>query len=749
MKQIDLLFNIMELNNIYRDSIDLRTILNRTAFAISDFMKSTICSIYYYDEPAGELTIFANIGLDPKVLGLKISITEGLAGLALRESRPVYEKHGSANPNFKGIPGINEEKYDVYLALPIEKGVTKIGVLVLQRETGKTFKSSEIRLSEVIASNLALIIENAKLMNYVGERFKSKDLKPDQKISYNFIEGKSVSEGFHYSETYKLGRNEPLSFILTQKQKKTYSREEFIAAVELTEKQITELQNRLNNEFSEAASLIYGAHLLILKDANFTGEALKLIEKGENPPDALIRIATNYIRLLMGSQNEYIKEKAKDIEDITKRILENLLKEKKELSGVANKIIIASDLLLSDLFRLYSEKAGGIILMKGGATSHFSILARSMKIPVIVTDNPGIMEIPDSAMVLMNADTGHIYINPSREIVSKFTAMSRARVEMSLDKYRIKEKTLTSDGTLIKLLININLISEMKTAEKIPYEGVGLYRTEMPFLVRKDFPDEEEQFKIYRLLLEKANGKEVTFRTLDIGGDKFLPYENSSVEKNPFLGLRSIRFSLRQKDTFRHQIKAILRAGYQMKIRIMFPMISSIEEFSKAREIVLECLDYLGKNNIPHYSNPEIGMMVELPAVTEMMEDFCRVSDFFSIGTNDLIQYMLGVDRTNDMVADMYIAHHPSILRALNHIINTSNMYGKKISICGDMANRLEYLNFLIGCGIREISIEPANYSRVQQFILKIDVDEASHLARKILKIDTIQDIEKILNLKK
>ncbi|MGA2142584.1 MAG: phosphoenolpyruvate-utilizing N-terminal domain-containing protein, partial [Brevinematales bacterium] len=434
MKPIDLLFNIVELNNIYKDGADLRTILDRTVHAISEFLKSTICSIYLYDEKSGELTMLANIGLNPRPAGsLKIKITEGLAGLSLRESRVVYEKRGSANPEFKSIPGINEEIYDAYLVLPIERGVTKIGVLMLQREIGQTFTAGEIKLSRIIASNLAIMIENARLMNFIGgpaagqAEGKSKTAKDGTGSAYNFIKGKTASEGFHYSEIYKISQARPFEFFIKTAQNKKYTRDEFSASLESTENEIAELQKVIEKDFSEAASLIFGAHLLLLRDRNFSGEIMRLIEGGENPPEAIIRVATNLINLLQNSTSAYIKEKAKDIEDIAKRVLNNLMKNETGMPGVDNKIVVAGELLLSDLIRLFSEKAGGIILLTGGSTSHLSILARTLKIPVIIADDPGILDLPDSTMILMDAETGNIYINPTREIVGQFNARNKAR----------------------------------------------------------------------------------------------------------------------------------------------------------------------------------------------------------------------------------------------------------------------------------------------------------------------------------
>ena len=459
----------------------------------------------------------------------------------------------------------------------------------------------------------------------------------------------------------------------------------------------------------------------------------------------MIKVAANFIDLLLKSNNDYIKEKAKDIEDLAIRILNHLVLEKIEIPNVRNKIIISKELLISDLLKLYTEKAGGLILMEGGVTSHLSILARALRMPLIIAGDVRLLDLPGSTKIMIDAEIGNIFINPTEDIVLQFRKRNNARAQLKHDAVKLKPVTYTKDNVKIKVMINVNLLSDLKTAEKLPFDGIGLYRTEFPFLIRRDFPDEGEQYLIYKKLVDSVKGKEIIIRTLDIGGDKVLPYHDAIKEQNPFLGLRSIRFSLKNREIFKQQLKAILRAAYNAPVKIMFPMISSLEEFADAKDLLNECKDSLSKQGVPYNDNIPVGMMLEVPSIVELVEEFSSASDFFSIGSNDLIQYILAVDRTNEKVADSYISHHPAVLRAIHKIVTSSNKKGKEISICGDMANNRNYLRFLIGTGIRAISIEPDKFPMIQEEISGIDTVEAKHMVKDLLGLSRIRDIEKIL----
>jgi phosphotransferase system, enzyme I, PtsP len=373
-------------------------------------------------------------------------------------------------------------------------------------------------------------------------------------------------------------------------------------------------------------------------------------------------------------------------------------------------------------------------------------LARSLGMPMIISDTFELLDVPDETAVLLDAEIGNIFVDPDDEILEKFHSQQATRLTLDEQKKLMKPQTVTSDGTVVRLLANINLLTDLKLACELNCDGVGLYRTEFPFIVRTMFPSEAEQYVIYGKLVGSMEGKPVTLRTLDAGGDKILSYYHDLKEQNPAMGMRSIRFSLQNRVIFAEQVRAILRAGVDADLRIMFPMISSLDEFCQAKEVVIHCIDALAKQGIPHNAKPKLGMMVELPSVVNLIDEFTREADFFSIGTNDFIQFMLGVDRTNESVADLYLPHHPSVLRALNTVVQSALKNGREISVCGDMAHVQRYIPFLLGIGIRALSIDPGYLLRTQQTVMATSIAEAETFAQTLLAQSRVRDIAALLD---
>ena len=306
--------------------------------------------------------------------------------------------------------------------------------------------------------------------------------------------------------------------------------------------------------------------------------------------------------------------------------------------------------------------------------------------------------------------------------------------------------TTTADGARVRLMANINLLSDLKVASELNCDGIGLYRTEFPFIIRTTFPSEAEQYVIYRKLVGSMPGKPVTFRTLDAGGDKILSYYHDIKEQNPAMGMRSIRFSLQNKTIFGEQVRAILRAGAGADLRIMFPMISSMDEFHQAKEVVQESMEQLARRGLADNEKPKLGMMVELPSVVDLIDEFAREADFLSVGTNDLIQFMLAVDRTNESVANFYLPHHPSVLRVLSRVVRAAVENDCDLSICGDMAHKTRYIPFLLGIGVRAFSVDPIYLLRTQQMIAETSVADAEAHARSMLARTRISDITALLD---
>jgi phosphotransferase system enzyme I (PtsP) len=399
---------------------------------------------------------------------------------------------------------------------------------------------------------------------------------------------------------------------------------------------------------------------------------------------------------------------------------------------------------------LASEDVKGIVLVSGGVTSHVAIIARSLKLPMVIAERSDLLKLPDGTPMLMDADIGSIYAGPSETIIQRFEIRNQTQKAEAKATRPILTHTRTRDGESVKLLANINLLSEIKLAKDLNVQGIGLYRTEFPFLVRSNLPSEEEQYLVYKRLCDEMGDLEVTIRTLDIGGEKLLPYLEGTKEANPELGLRSIRFSLHYREIFLQQLRAILRAGDGTgKLKIVFPMISAIDEFRQARHAVEEAMVDLARKKLPFHPSPALGAMIELPAVLDIIHELAKEADFFSIGTNDLIQYLLAVDRTNEKVAAYYQPYHPSVLRSLHRIIQAALKAEIEVTVCGEMGHEPEFIPFFIGAGLRTFSVDPHFLRSVQEKIVNLSVSQASAYARALLAEPTLEGIQALLRSQK
>ncbi|MBP7652002.1 phosphoenolpyruvate--protein phosphotransferase, partial [Candidatus Dependentiae bacterium] len=690
---IKMLYDISELTNLFDGVNDVDNLLLKIVNLISEHIQSDVCSIYLYNDDTDELILKATKGLSVSAINnIKLKPGEGIAGAAFKFKQTICEADAEKSSYFKPIEGINEEKFKAYLTTPIYRGNSNIGIITLQRKGANIFNENDIISLKAISSQLAATIDTARLLLINNKEKKTNLNSQKNNFKYNnFINLKIIkcdiaSSGYAYAKSIFINRN--INEILMNENKFTdyYDIKKFENAVEETEKQLTELQFQVNKMLDDTVSLIFTAHLLILKDKNFTGKMRHLINGGFNASNAIIRVGNEYIKIFSKNKNPLIKEKIADIKDLIYRLLNNLVKETENSQNYSKKIILADELVPSDIIKFWSEKVQGIILISGGIMSHLSILASSLQIPMVISNTKELLTLPDNTDIIIDAEIGNIYITPDKDVVKLFQEKNKS--QKNILQTPVFPETFSKDKMRIHIFSNINLLSEINIAKQLQSEGVGLYRTEFPFLIRDSFPSEEEQFFIYKKLIEYMPGKPITFRTLDIGGDKLLSYfHNSSKEKNPFLGLRSIRFSLIYKEIFSQQIKAILRAGYNSKIKIMFPMLSSLDELIESKKIIASCMSELAENNIKFNNNPEIGFMIEVPSVMLILEELFKISDFASIGTNDFVQYLIAVDRTNEKVSHLYSHHHPSVLRALNQITQTAINLNKEISICGEMAH--------------------------------------------------------------
>lgn len=733
-----LLCDFGELNGLFSDSSSLETFLQKLVEMISSHMQSQVCSIYLYYEDAEELILKATKGLKKEAIGtVKLKLGEGLTGLSLKELRPICERNASKTPGYRYFPEIGEERYESFLGVPILRGNTRIGVMVIQNLNKDYFDDEDIQVLKAITSQLANTIETTKLLMGLEDPKEAAEQPIDALKKLKFVKGRVGSEGFAFAEAVVADGGASV-WPQGGASYKNCTLEEFFKAVEKTERQLEGLQKEIEERLFDVASLIFSAQILMLKDKAFIEAIVQKIQQQMNPPQAIIEVAEAYIHRFDQLSDAYLREKKQDVKDIGRRVLQNLLEVDENKSDYEDRIVIAQELVPSDILKLSSQHVKGLILLSGGVSSHLSILARSLGIPLIIVDSPLFLHLPAATKVLLDAEQGNVYVNPSSQITTSFKDKIEERDFLDKMKESLSATTKTKDGTRVKLLANINLLGDLKMARAMKCEGIGLYRTEFPFIVRSDFPSEEEQYLVYKKLIDGMAGKEVTFRTLDIGGDKVLSYFNFDKEENPFLGMRSIRFSLRHKDIFAQQIRAILRAGKGANIKIMFPMISSLDEFLEAREVVRGCIKDLTKEKEDCHKTPQIGMMVELPAVLEIIDELAQEADFFSIGTNDFIQYMLAVDRTNEKVADLYLPHHPAVLRALKKIVDAAVRYKKDVSVCGDMAHDERYIEYFLGLGVRRLSLDARYLPKIQKAVAGLEIRKAQKITEKILQQNRI-----------
>ncbi len=495
---------------------------------------------------------------------------------------------------------------------------------------------------------------------------------------------------------------------------------------------------------------IFAAHLEMVKDFTlYEGVTTKIKEDKYNAEHALENTIAELVQIFEDMDDEYMRERAADIKDVKNRLM-SVLKgvNVNAFENITEKVIIvADDLTPSDTSSMNLSYILGFITQDGGVTSHVSIMAKGLGLPALVGVKDIINQVKQDDFIIMDAGSGQIIINPDEE--------TRINYQGLLQEYDNKQKILlegnhlpsiTVDGRSVHLCANVGKLEDVKNAIQYHIDGIGLFRSEFLYMESNHFPTEEEQFEVYKQAVLLSE-KEVTIRTLDIGGDKSLSYYEFEKEENPFLGWRAIRISLELKDIFKNQLRAILRASAFGSIRIMFPMIISLEELRMSKDILEECKVELDAQNIIYDYKIKVGMMIETPASVMCVEDFSKEVDFFSIGTNDLTQYILAVDRGNKKIANMYNSFHPAVLRSIKRVIQAGHDNNIQVGMCGEFASDERAVQLLLGLGLDEFSMAPTEIANVKYIIRKSSYDESKVLAETVCLMNTIQEIYRELKI--
>lgn len=520
-------------------------------------------------------------------------------------------------------------------------------------------------------------------------------------------------------------------------------------AIVESKNQLKRIIKTLDGKLNNGEIKIIEAHIFILSDPEFIESVISKIREDKVIAEyAVKQVVNRYIRLFDEMDNEYMRERAADIKDVGKRIINNLLgKPPVDFSIMESDIVIvAPDLKPSDTIQMDPKKVLGIVVDKGGRMSHSSILARSMGIPAVVGLGNLSSQVKSGDKIIVDGDNGRVFINPDENTLElyKNKVVEQRKIYEDAAAFR-NRPTITLDGIKLELAANIFSSDEALEVLKEGAEGIGLFRTEFLYMHRKSLPSEEEQFREYKRVLEIMKGKPVIIRTLDIGGDKDAECLNLAQETNPFLGFRAIRISLERKDIFRTQLRALLRAGVYGNLKIMYPMVSSIGELDEANRILDDERFKLEKEGIDYGCNIQVGIMVETPAAALLSEKFAKKVDFFSIGTNDLTQYTLAVDRTNKKVEKFYDPFHPAVLRLISLVIENGHKNNIWVGMCGEMAGDLNAIPLLVGMGIDELSMNPKTIPIARKLISKLKQKEWAEMVCQILDMENPQQVREYI----
>jgi len=562
-----------------------------------------------------------------------------------------------------------------------------------------------------------------------------------------FIQGIGASPGIIIGKAYLVERFKvrlPQKRIGRERVEEEVKR--FLRAIQESEDQLGEIKEKILDPEVRKHSFILDVHSMILKDEMLLQDTVDTIRKKKvNAEWALDLTLEKLDTAFKAIEDEYLRERRSDLHYVAARIFRNLLgKKHDDITKIKGKVIVvAHDLSPADTLQMNLEHVAGFITDIGGKVSHTAILSRSLGIPAVVGVEVATSLINGGDLLIFNGETGEVVINPTEEVSRSF--LERKRRTKPIGREILKYASLaaeTRDGIRVRLQANIEMVEEIPSAKMHGAEGVGLYRTEILYLNRKDLPTEEEHFKTYRGLLESITPATATIRTLDIGGDKFLPGYSKNNELNPALGLRAIRFSLKETEIFKTQLRGILRASVYGKLKILLPMISGIEEVRQAKAILEEVKKSLAKAKIPFDEEIQIGAMIEIPSASDIADILAREVNFFSIGTNDLIQYALAVDRINEHVSYLYEPLHPAVLRIIRWVVRSGHEAGIPVAICGEMAAEPLYAVVLLGLGLDEFSMNPISIPKVKKVLRKARFEEARSLVEQLFQFPTASEIE-------
>jgi phosphotransferase system enzyme I (PtsP) len=714
---------------------DFREALSIMVQRIRLALDTQACSIFLLDRRRSEFVLMATQGLNPLgVNKIRIPITQGLVGLVGEREEPINIHDASKHPRFLHVAEAEEESFNAFLGTPIMYHRQVLGVLVVQQHDPRRYDESEEAFLVTLATQLAAIIAHAEATSAITNLFDSQEAVGEE--TYSGIPGApgvGIGQGvvvFTLLDLDAIPDREP---------------EDIQAEIDLLDTALTSaredmrvLAERLYPTLPEDERTLFDAYQRILDSSNLGAEIIVEIQKGNWAQGALREVIQMHVERLTNLENEYLRERAADIRDLGHRVLTYLQRSDRSLPQYAEKtILIGEDLTAADLAEVPEGCLAGVISAKGSSSSHIAILARAMGVPTVM----GVSEISmydlQDKEIIVDGYYGQMYVNPRESLREEFQKLvsEERQLDASLEKLR-DEPAETKDGHRILLMVNTGLGADVGFSLAAGADGVGLYRTEIPFLIRDRFPSGEEQRVIYRQLLTSFAPRPVTMRTLDVGGDKSLPYFPVK-EDNPFLGWRGIRITLDHPDIFLVQVRAMMRASEGLNnLRIMLPMVSDVSEADEAIRLMKKAYTDVCSENI-EIEMPQVGVMIEVPSAVYQARALAKRVDFLSVGSNDLTQYLLAVDRNNSRVANLFDCLHPAVLRALIQVVEGGHQEGKHVSICGEMAGDPAAVILLLAMGFDSLSMSASSLIRMKWVVRQFTMKKAAKLLQDVLGMES------------
>ncbi|WP_271271965.1 phosphoenolpyruvate--protein phosphotransferase [Aliamphritea hakodatensis] len=725
---------------------DLESVLRVIVRRVQRAVRTDVCSIYLLDPATQRFILKATQGLNKKSVGqASLSRSEGIVGLVGERAEPINLEDASKHRAYSYIQETGEEKFHAFLGVPIIHHRELLGVLVVQQEAIRRFDETEEAFMVTMSAQLAGVIAHAEATGSIG---KLNDVKNKGKTDRKF-EGVSGCVGVAIGQAVVMTPLADLSGVPDRQAKDIeLEKEKFQGALASVRKDIKKVARSLSKRLRSEERELFDVYLRMLDDNALAGEVVTQIENGNWAQGALRKVVEEHVRQFSLMEDPYLRERASDIRDLGRRILTWLQSSAPSLAEIdfpENAILVADELTPAMLGEVPTDKLVGLLSVNGSGNSHAAILARSMGIPTVM----GAVDLPytriEGMQIILDGFSGRVFVNPSDDLLKCYQDIIDEERQVNADLEGLKELPAeTKDGYRMPLWVNTGLVTDVARSLDRGAEGIGLYRTEIPFMIRDFFPSEQDQTETYRRQLEAFAPRPVTMRTLDVGGDKPLPYFPIE-EENPFLGWRGIRITLDHPEIFLVQIRAMLRAAEGLdNLRIMLPMVTSVHEVDEAKSLISQAVNELREEGVT-VAQPQIGVMVEVPAAVYQVRRFARRVDFISVGSNDLTQYLLAVDRNNPRVANLYMSYHPAVLRALQFIVQEAHKEDVAVSICGEMAADPGGAVLLMAMGYDVLSMNATNLPRVKYTIRHVTIEQASGLLSTILSMDDADKIHLLI----